>query len=101
MWVSQMMPACHCFAAPRQGSGVLTPFLLKSLMLWPVVMTLRGYMQAYLKLSRTASTEESMRLLDSIGTDGGKPSWASAQGYHPDDGDEFGHLVDEIEDEEL
>ena len=57
--------------------------------------------QAYLKLSRTASAEESMRLLDSIGTEGGKPSWASAAGYHPEDGDEFGHLVDEIEDEEL
>ena len=61
----------------------------------------RTWAQAYLKLSRTASTEESMRLLDSIGAESGKPSWASAQGYHPDDGDEFGHLVDEIEDEEL
>ena len=59
------------------------------------------HVQAYLKLSRTASTEESMRLLDSIGTDSGKPSWASAEGFHPDDADEFGHLVDEIEDEEL
>ncbi|KAK9821606.1 hypothetical protein WJX81_006021 [Elliptochloris bilobata] len=56
---------------------------------------------AYLKLSRTASTEESMRLLDSISHDGSRPSWASAAGYHPEDGDEFGHLVDEIEDEEL
>lgn len=53
-------------------------------------------------MSRSDSSKESIKVLEHISSEESKPSWASTGGgYPPEDGDEFAHLIDDIDDEEL